>query len=209
VQAVTPCTAHNVPAAPPPLAQGPDPGSAWSAQPLPCQECPWGISQHQSRATSSLARWDRHLGGIINFPASRQHLYVCLEVSSTASQTWEQGMERGMSQLGLTAPPSPRLQPTQDRTFRCPPPPCTPSTYSTFQPRCPHGCAMQRLGCLRSRCLPSQGAACHALACLAVPCSLALGTGAHGGAMGVSARREGSQGQTRVAAASRETLLII
>lgn len=49
---------------------------------------------------------------INNTLASRQHLYVCLEVPSAASQTWEQGMETEMSLPGLTAPSSSYLQPT-------------------------------------------------------------------------------------------------
>lgn len=113
MEAVTPCTAHNVPALPPALPNGPDPGSAQSTQPLLSQECPWGISQHQRWVTSFFPLRDRHLGWIINSLASRQHLYVCLEAPSAASQTWEQGMERGMTQPGLQAPPCPHLQPTQ------------------------------------------------------------------------------------------------
>ena len=137
-------------------------------------------------------------GGTINSLASRQYLYVCLEVPSAASQTWEQAMQRGTSQPGLTIPPSPHLQPTQERTFLCPSSPCTPSSYSAFQLCCPHSCAIQRLGCLLSCCLPSKGAAHHTLAHPAVPCSLALGTRACRGAMG------GPQGDEEAPRAKQE-----
>lgn len=128
---------------------------------IPAQPGPHSLSCTRRRPTPKgshllLPPTGQAFGAINNSLASRQHLYVHLEVPSAASQTWEQGMEREMSLPGLTAPSSSYLQPRQDRTFLCPPSPCMPPSCSSFQLRCPRSCATARLCCSPSCSCPAQ-----------------------------------------------------
>lgn len=111
MRAVTPQSAHTVPAPPTAFRKGPDPGSVSSAQPL-LRQSAHGHFRTPKGSHPLLPPVGQAFRAINNTLASRQHLYVCLEVPSAASQTWEQGMETEMSLPGLTAPSSSYLQPT-------------------------------------------------------------------------------------------------
>lgn len=91
-------------ATPPPRSPS---GSSQRAGSFPkgCHKCPQGISQPRRAASSSFPLQDRHLGASFAL-WHPDKLLLCWKCSA-ASPSYEQGMETGMRQPGLTAPTSP------------------------------------------------------------------------------------------------------